>query len=642
MKNLKVIIVFVFIFNKLISQTDTLFNTLAKLKTVDELAVSKSGNRLFEKIKYYEYIDGKYVTKIESFVLNTKDLTKIQLKLPENISNVQFSKDENSLFYISDSKIFTFNYVGNKCNQLTKNGLNVNKFAINHNNSELLYTVWGEWKQNINYKQYSSAQIQYFGNYYSKCKLYKQNLTDSLSSKIVLEEELHIDEFDWSNDCSKIAYVVKSNSDFENTNSTLKIYDLEKKESQVVVSEGYNLCPKFSPDSKKLAYYSDENKYRWAAPEYLIHIYSLASNLDYTLSPTPNSFFNYWTVLNWTSDCENIVIIDPYKTQERIFLIPINKKPYQMLMEREGIYRHLKVLNNKIYYTYENSNTPEEIYETNIKTFYSRVISTWNTQHLQVKHSKSEIIKWHTSDGTLVEGELIYPVNYKKGSKFPLIVSLHGGPCDASTQEYMGKIWRFTPLLFTNEGFGVFKPNFIGSNGYGVVFRQKLIGKWSEIDIESIEDGINLLIKNEIVDSSKLFLRGYSYGGYLTSAYLTKSNRFKAACSGAGISNLSSFAGTISIDKFTTDYLEAFPFTNPERYVTQSPIFNANKINTPLLMLHGENDNICTLSQSQELYRWLKTLGRKSELIIYKNHGHGITDPELLYDFNMRQLDWFK
>jgi dipeptidyl aminopeptidase/acylaminoacyl peptidase len=134
---------------------------------------------------------------------------------------------------------------------------------------------------------------------------------------------------------------------------------------------------------------------------------------------------------------------------------------------------------------------------------------------------------------------------------------------------------------------------------------------------------------------------GWSYGGYMTSMIITKTDRFAAAAVGAGVTNLVSFTGTADIPGFIPDYFGGELWERDDVYRAHSAMFNIGKAVTPTLILHGENDARVPTSQGYELYTALKRKGVEVHMVTYPRTPHGVQEPKLLLDAMNRHLNWF-
>ncbi|GMT97724.1 S9 family peptidase [Corallococcus caeni] len=244
-------------------------------------------------------------------------------------------------------------------------------------------------------------------------------------------------------------------------------------------------------------------------------------------------------------------------------------------------------------------------------------------------------VTW-TSDGQSVQGWLVLPVPEGSGRKVPMVTVVHGGPA-------AGVLSTFNPqtALFVARGYAVFMPNPRGSYGQGEAFVQANRRDFGFGDFNDVMAGLDAVLASAPVDPARQGITGWSYGGFLTMWAVTRTQRFQAAVAGAGIANWQSYYGTNHIDTWMLPYFGASVYDEPEVYTRSSPINGVKQVRTPTLVLHGERDVEVPASQGYEFHKALKTLGVKTQLVIYADEGHGLRKPEHLKDRLLRTLDWF-
>ncbi|MDQ2946474.1 MAG: prolyl oligopeptidase family serine peptidase, partial [Acidobacteriota bacterium] len=160
-------------------------------------------------------------------------------------------------------------------------------------------------------------------------------------------------------------------------------------------------------------------------------------------------------------------------------------------------------------------------------------------------------------------------------------------------------------------------------------------------DLRDILSGVDQVVKAYPVDEKRIGIGGWSYGGFMTMWTVTQTNRFRAAVSGAGISNWQSYYGENSIDQWMIPYFGASVYDDPAVYAKSSPITYIKQVKTPTLIVVGERDGECPAPQSYEFWHALKTLGVKTEFVLYPGEGHGFRDPEHILDVLKRTVNWF-
>lgn len=236
-------------------------------------------------------------------------------------------------------------------------------------------------------------------------------------------------------------------------------------------------------------------------------------------------------------------------------------------------------------------------------------------------------VQWKSSDGTPVEGILELPPDYKPGTRLPLLVELHGGPTSAT--RFAFRFWIYGRTLYAAKGYAMLSPNYRGSTGYGDRFLTDLIGHKNDRDLADILSGVDHLIEQGLVDPEKMALMGWSNGGYLTNALIAKTNRFKAASSGAGVVDTAMQWMLEDTPGHVVNFAEGLPWVNAEGMKKSSPLYGLKDAKTPTLIHVGENDERVPAAHSKALYRALSQyLKVPTELVIYPGEGHGLTTME--------------
>ena len=252
---------------------------------------------------------------------------------------------------------------------------------------------------------------------------------------------------------------------------------------------------------------------------------------------------------------------------------------------------------------------------------------------------KTESIEW-TNDGFKVQGWLLYPANYDPAKKYPLIVSVHGGPSSAVSPRWPGVGYGGVP--FSALGYFVFMPNPRGSYGQGEKFTQANIRDFGYGDLRDILAGMDVLEKRFPIDKEREGLTGWSYGGFMTMFGVTQTTRFKAAVAGAGISDWKSYYGENSIDQWMVPFFGKTVYDDAAIYAKSSAIDYIGKVKTPTLVVVGDRDGECPAPQSFEFWHALRAEGVKTQLVIYPNEGHAFHDSAHRQDVLERALNWFE
>ena len=268
--------------------------------------------------------------------------------------------------------------------------------------------------------------------------------------------------------------------------------------------------------------------------------------------------------------------------------------------------------------------------------------------HRQVTHAQDPFLAnvpvavsdtfWFESfDGTPVQGWLTRPVPFDPDARYPTLLSIHGGP--HSNTGYMCYDWP--SHVMAERGYGVVQINPRGSTGYGQEFADGTLRDWGGGDYEDLMAGMDaVLARNGWVDSERLGVLGYSYGGYMTNWVITQTDRFKAAMAGGSLSNLISFYGTSIYHLLVETEFPGETWENYELLWDRSPLKHVANVTTPTLFVHGDADHDVPIEQAEEMYVALRKLGVEAQLVRYPEIGH-MLGREAYFDLLERSPDWF-
>jgi dipeptidyl aminopeptidase/acylaminoacyl peptidase len=252
---------------------------------------------------------------------------------------------------------------------------------------------------------------------------------------------------------------------------------------------------------------------------------------------------------------------------------------------------------------------------------------------------KSESVHW-TSDTFPVQGWLLYPAHYDPARKYPLIVSVHGGPSSAVLPRWPDL--GYNPIAFAALDYFVLMPNPRGSYGEGEAFTQANRKDFGYGDLRDILAGVDAVSAKLGIDQQRIGLTGWSYGGFVTMFAVTQTQRFHAAVAGAGISDWKSYYGENSIDQWMTPFFGASVYDDPAVYAKSSAIDFIHNVKTPTLVVVGDRDGECPAPQSFEFWHALRAQHVPTQLVVYPDEGHHFNSPQHRRDVLARALSWFE
>lgn len=264
-----------------------------------------------------------------------------------------------------------------------------------------------------------------------------------------------------------------------------------------------------------------------------------------------------------------------------------------------------------------------------------RLTTTNDALMAQIQLGDVDYVHFQSKDGTPVAGYLFKPPDYKPGVRYPTVLWIHGGPVEQYDAEF-----NFRSQLLAANGYVVVNANPRGSSGYGQKFSQAIFADWGNKDYEDVMAAVDYAIAQGIADPQRLGVGGWSYGGILTNNVITKTDRFRAAISGA---SEFLYVSNWGHDQYVRDWeLEiGLPWKTRALWEKLSPFNYVEKIVTPTLVIGGEQDWNVPISNSEQLYQSLKRLGRTTQLVVYPGEFHEFTKPSYLKDRFERYLAWY-
>lgn len=292
----------------------------------------------------------------------------------------------------------------------------------------------------------------------------------------------------------------------------------------------------------------------------------------------------------------------------------------EKLTSGNGSVDGISIKNESIVFIGMKSNNLQEIFK--LENGYQKQVTTFNDWiYSERKVSKPEPISVETAPGVTIDGWVIKPVDFDENRKYPAIFDIHGGP-----KTVYGTVFFHEMQYWANEGYAVFFCNPRGSDGKGNEFAD-IRGKYGTIDYDDLMKFTDVVLeKCSFIDSNRVGVTGGSYGGFMTNWIIGHTDRFKAAATQRSIANwISKFCTTDIGYYFNSDQIAANPWDNPEKLWWHSPLKYANKVKTPTLILHSEEDYRCWLAEGIQMFTALKYNGVEAKMVMFRGENHELS-----------------
>ncbi len=417
---------------------------------------------------------------------------------------------------------------------------------------------------------------------------------------------------------------------------------------KVTDNPGPDNSPEFSPDGAFLYYHAIKSaSYRVGYSR--VYRMPAGGGASEDVSPDidvePSDYY-------LTPDGKGAYFLATVGTARGLFYMPLLTRKAVRQSGDRGVISDVSFSKNfyRMAYVRETMTQPQELYiaddathpeEDGLKNFTPA--TRQNAAAASWAVGLSDVVRWKSSDGRMIEGILVYPAGWtpSRGAA-PLIVKIHGGPSGVYQQTFQASSYGSDAQRYAADGYAVLLPNPRGSGGYGDAAQQAVVKDWGGLDYQDIMIGVDTLIGRGVAHKDSLGVMGWSYGGYMTAWIISQTNRFKAAVVGAGITEAIAMWGTQDIINVFEAYFGGNPWEAGEWDVYQksSPLAHMRNAKTPTLIIHGRNDPRVPPNQAMILYRSLKALNVPTELLWLPRSGHGPTEPGLQYETAKAQKDW--
>ncbi|MFO8232562.1 MAG: S9 family peptidase [Longimonas sp.] len=587
--------------------------------------------------------------------------SQIHLASADGEMNMQYTRGEHSSYSPAFSpegqhlafittrsgppQVWAMRVQGGEAYQVTDAETGVDSFQWAPDGSKIAYTMTDPKSDAEKQREKERRDVQVVDEEHLYSHLYTTDVAEADDStrqvQRLTDGDFHIRSFDWSPDGSTLVF---DHQPTPNINSGFTEADISTVPADsgavttLVEQPGVDSAPHFSPDGSQIAFTGQGGQ---PEPVGLNDVYVIAASggTPQKLAETPNRSSS---LEGWSED-DAVLISEPARTSSHLFAVPTSGESPRQLTERDGLHGNIALTPDasRMAYAYENTDTPENLYVTALDAYERNQLTTLHEDVPMPPMGRTEVLTWTAPDGTEVEGLITYPVGYEDDTRVPLILSVHGGPAGVYNRSFTGGPGIYMTQVFAQEGYAVLRPNPRGSTGYGKEFRYANVEDWGNGDYEDLMAGVDLMVERDVAHPDSLALMGWSYGGYMTSYAVTKTDRFQAASMGAGLPNLISMVGTTDIPDYLVGHMGGEFWDNFETYERHSAVYRIDNVTTPTQVLHGAEDDRVPPSQGQEFYRALKRQDVSTEMVLYPRTPHGPREPKLLMDVTPRILDWF-
>jgi dipeptidyl aminopeptidase/acylaminoacyl peptidase len=345
----------------------------------------------------------------------------------------------------------------------------------------------------------------------------------------------------------------------------------------------------------------------------------------------------------WSTDGRSLYFTVQDRGSNRVQRQPVAGGQPVVVTPGEGTVGGWSVLRDgRIVYAFTDRNGPAELVVSDGRSSGAvKAITSLNKELLAGRAlGRVEAFTFKSFDSTEIEAFLTMPPTIDARARHPMIVMIHGGP-----HGQQGPAFIRTAQVYAAQGWAALMVNYRGSTGYGQKLADAIFGDQNGGEAKDVLAGVDAaLAKYQWIDANRLGVEGGSYGGQLTNWIVTQTNRFRAAIPVASISNLVSFNYMAYYHDYLAVEFGAFPHQKGLMDVLwqRSAIRYVQNVKTPVMLLHGENDNDVPIAEAEQFYIALRDVGVESILVRYPREGHGVREMKHVVDVIDRSIAWYR
>jgi len=623
---------------------------IAKIQYVSQAVISPDGEHIayIKSVprKLYKDKDGKSFSQLH--IVNRKGESRPFLAGQVNISQLKWSTDNSQVYFLAKLKKdkFTSLYAmptngGEAVKQVSLKKASISQYDLNHNGKKVAILA----KEPKEKENKELVKLGFKAEIYEEDLQFKQLFVATLNSNKKPKKQKiqgNISSVSFSPVDNKLLVKLQPSPLIDDIymKSLWHIFDTK---TQLILTtfETVGKLGKatFSTDAKYIALIGsiDINDPK----EGQLYIADTKTGDIKNVSPTTSGHVKD---IVWANQSNKLFYVLYTDVETEINYFDVSKKKHKTIANRSGFIINkisISKSDKTLAAVINTPSHPNEVYILKGKNHKLVRVTHTNPWLTDMPLAKQEVITYQARDGLKLHGILINPINKQSDKRYPLIMSIHGGP-----ESHISNGWLTSyskpGQIAASQDYAVFYPNYRGSTGRGVEFSKLGQNDYAGKEFDDIVDAKNHLVNIGLVNDKKVGITGGSYGGYASAWAATKQTKhFAASVMSVGVTDLISKYGTTDIaNEMYLVHARSNPWDKWLWYLERSPIYYASQSETPLLIMHGKDDPRVHPSQSMELYRYMKSQDKTVRLVYYPGEGHGNKKTAARYDFSLRLMRW--
>ena len=624
---------------------------IPKVKSVIQTTVSPDGDSVAftRSLPRTLYVDENGSNYSELFVVDDKGVERPFITGSVNIKSLQWSNDSKTIYFLAklkDDKYTSLYQIpvdgGQAQAVMSLKGTSISSYQLSPDNKQVaILAMPAADKSEKELKKLGfKAEVYELGLKNKQLFIVDLAKADKPLTPTALNVDNYVSDVNWAANGEKLLVKTQPTAliDDKYTKSMWHLFDIaSNKVTLSFKTEGKLGDAELSHDGKYIAILGAEDKHDPATGRLFIADTKTAEITEWL----PN-FMGHVVDFEWSHKRNTLNFIANVGTESFVASIKTGSNKYKKLVkEGKFIASGLSVSDSDKTLALRGNTAkhPNEVFI--VRSNKAKRLTDSNSWLNDKRFAKQETITLKARDGVELDGVLVYPLDYEKGTRYPLIMSVHGGP---ESHDKNGWVTNYSRpgQMGAARGYAVFYPNYRGSTGKGVDYSKLGQNDYAGKEFDDLVDFKNHLVDMGLVDTKRVGITGGSYGGYASAWGATKlTEHFAASVMFVGVTNqLSKFGTTDISNEMNLVHARSYPWDKWQWYLERSPIYWAGQSETPLLIMHGKDDPRVHPAQSMELYRYMKVQGKDVRLVYYPGEGHGNRKVAAQYDYSLRLMRW--
>ena len=622
---------------------------LVETKSIVNVQVSPNGKHIAytQLVPRDVYVDKDGKPYVELYITDENDEARRFISGKKRIGSISWGPHSQFIYFITQrgddeyASIYKIPVDGGEAEKVVEAENDISAYSINHNATALTYIAKPKKPDSVEKLSKKGFKAKIYEESNKKNSAYYVDLKSPKASHLRLNTDEHVLSVQYhpKKDSLLTQTAPTSAIDDKYVASQYRVLRQDGSQSQVFKTEGKLGAAKWSPDGKRVAIIGAENKNDPASGRLFV-----GNARTGKLTEQVKGYQGHVKGIQWLSSYK-LAFLGHVGTKSEVSEINIDSNSVTQIIPQGGsvLFKIHADTQGTVFAGVASSHQhPREL----VKLSKNKVkrLSHSNPWMDKAIMPLQKTVEFKARDGVDLQGVLIYPTNYSKRKRYPLIMMVHGGPEAHVSDGWLDK-YSYPIKHAAANGFAVFLPNYRGSTGRGVEFSKMGQADYAGAEFNDLVDAITHLSKIGLVDKKRVGITGGSYGGYASAwAATALSEHFAASVMFVGISNQLSKFGTTDIPKEMYNvHARNYPWDKWQWMLERSPIYHTRKAKTPILIMHGENDTRVHPAQSMELYRYIKTrTDTPVRLVYYPGEPHGNKKAASQLDYSMRLMRWME